>query len=274
MPPNSAYYYYDEIRETLRHGHTFPDKPGGRGEHWHRAAQPHPDYPTLHDDILAYDVYNIDWSDKNYSLGFGRKAELLAEAKDQHDRAIQERANLTGPIRRTPAFTSTNESTRPRWIDETADQPYAPLEPSTPAPAPETVAEPASEDEIVELLAALPGRVDGLEASQRQQLTDDMELRGTVATLNSRVSDHSISISNHQGRLNALTQDIQNARAKQLEHEAVVDSRFKPLEEAAARRLIIEIRQPNAAPVIHGSGRVRQDYCSPPGSRQAGPTVR
>jgi cobaltochelatase CobS len=246
-----AYYYYDEVRQTLRHGHTFPDKPGGRGEHWHRAAQPHPDYPTLHDDIGAF-TYTVDWSDKNRTLYLLRKDELIAEAKVQHDRAIQERANLTGPIRRTPAFTSTNESTRPRWIDETADQPYAPLEPSTPAP--ETVAEPASEDEIVELLAALPGRVDGLEASQRQQLTDDMELRGTVATLNSRVSDHSISISNHQGRLNALTQDIQNARAKQLEHEAVVDSRFKPLEEAAARRLIIEVRQPNAAPVIHDEG--------------------
>jgi uncharacterized coiled-coil protein SlyX len=121
----------------------------------------------------------------------------------------------------------------------------------TPAPAPQ---EPASEDEIVELLAALPSRVDGLEASQRQQLSDDMELRGTVATLNSRVSDHSISISNNQGRLNALTQDIQNTQAKQLEHEAVVDSRFKPLEEAAARRLIIEVRQPNAAPVIHTEG--------------------
>jgi hypothetical protein len=33
-----------------------------------------------------------------------------------------------------------------------------------------------------------------------------------------------------------------------------VDSRFKPLEEAAARRLIIEVRQPNAAPVIHDEG--------------------
>jgi uncharacterized coiled-coil protein SlyX len=251
MPPNSAYYYYDEIRETLRHGHTFPDKPGGRGEHWHRAAQPHPDYPTLHDDILVYDVYNVDWSDKNYSLGFGRKAELLAEARDQHDRAIQERANLTGPIRHAPAFTPTNESAR--WLAEDTSEPYAPPEPPTPSPPPAPEA-PASEDEIIELLAALPGRVDGLEASQRQQLTDDMELRGTVATLNSRVSDHSISISNHQGRLNALTQDIQNARAKQLEHEAVVDSRFKPLEEAAARRLIIEIRQPNAAPVIHDEG--------------------
>jgi hypothetical protein len=77
---------------------------------------------------------------------------------------------------------------------------------------------------------------------------------GRWLPINSRVSDHSISISNHQGRLNALTQDIQNARAKQLEHEAVVDSRFKPLEEAAARRLIIEVRQPNAAPVIHDEG--------------------
>jgi hypothetical protein len=103
MPPSSAYYYYDEIRQTLRHGHTFPDKPGGRGEHWHRAAQPHPDYPTLHDDILAYDVYSVDWSDKNYTC-FGPTKPSCSPKPDQHDRAIQERANLTGPIRRTPAF--------------------------------------------------------------------------------------------------------------------------------------------------------------------------
>jgi uncharacterized coiled-coil protein SlyX len=252
MPPNSAYYYYDEARQTLRHGHTFPDKPGGRGEHWHRAAQPHPDYPTLHDDIRAYDPYSVDWSDKNRHLPTSNKTPCSPKPSTQHDRAIQERANLTGPIRRTPAFAPTNRSSD--WLDIATNRSPALQEPApapTPAPAPQ---EPASEDEIVELLAALPSRVDGLEASQRQQLSDDMELRGTVATLNSRVSDHSISISNNQGRLNALTQDIQNTQAKQLEHEAVVDSRFKPLEEAAARRLIIEVRQPNAAPVIHTEG--------------------
>jgi uncharacterized coiled-coil protein SlyX len=249
MPPNSAYYYYDSARNTLRHGHTFPDKPGGRGEHWHRAAQPHPDYPTLHDDIQAYHQYSVDWSDKNRHLPWEHKRELLLEAETQHDRAIQERANLTGPTRHTPAFAPTNRSSD--WLDIATNRPSALQEP---APTPEAAAEPASEDEIVELLAALPSRVDGLEASQRQQLSDDMELRGTVASINSQVSDHSISISNHQGRLNALTQDIQNTRAKQLEHEAVVDSRFKPLEEAAARRLIIEVRQPNAAPVIHDEG--------------------
>jgi hypothetical protein len=81
MPPSSAYYYYDETRQTLRHGHTFPDKPGGRGEHWHRAAQPHPDYPTLHDDIRAYDPYRVDWSDKNRHLPTSNKDELLREAE-------------------------------------------------------------------------------------------------------------------------------------------------------------------------------------------------
>jgi hypothetical protein len=247
-----AYYYYDEVRQTLRHGHTFPDKPGGRGEHWHRAAQPHPDYPTLHDDILAYNAYSVDWSDKNRHLPWEHKAGLLDEACIQHDRAIQERANLTGPIQRTPAFAPTNRSSD--WLDVATNRPSAPQEPAPPTPSAPAPEAPASEDEIVELLAALPSRVDGLEASQRQQLSDDMELRGTVATLNSRVSDHSVSISDHRTRLGALTLDIQNTKAKQLEHEAVVDSRFKPLEEAAARRLIIEVRQPNAAPVIHDEG--------------------
>jgi DNA polymerase III delta prime subunit len=247
-----AYYHYDEARQTLRHGHTFPDKPGGRGEHWHRAAQPHPDYRTLHEDILAYSPYNVDWSDKNYDLDWDRRADLISEAKAQHDRAIQERANLTGPIRRTPAFTPANESAR--WLAEDTSEPATPQEPPLPAPAPEA---PASEDEIVELLAALPSRVDGLEASQRQQLTDDMELRGTVASINSRVSDHSVSISDHRTRLGALTQDIQHLRdadtvlATQM---GLYDARIKPLEEAAARRLIIEVRQPNAAPVIHDEG--------------------
>jgi hypothetical protein len=257
MPTSSAYYYYDEARRTLRHGHTFPDKPGARGEHWHRAAQPHPDYPTLHDDILVYDVYNVDWSDKNYSLGFGRKAELLAEAKDQHDRAIQERANLTGPIRRTPAFAPASYAVDLRKPSEAAeDEDYAEriaaarqLEAAQAQaiPAPEA---PASEDEIVELLAALPGRVDGLEASQRQQLSDDMELRGTVASINSRVSDH-------ETRLITQDRDIQNlvnAEATLASRVGTLGERIKPLEEAAARRLIIEVRQPNAAPVIHDEG--------------------
>jgi hypothetical protein len=248
MPTSRVYYYYDEVRQTLRHGHTFPDKHGARGEHWHRAAQPHPDYPTLHDDILAYDVYNIDWSDKNYSLGFGRKAELLAEAKDQHDRAIQERAHLTSPLRHAPyPLVPINESTR--WLDEATNQPYTPPEPE-PASAPETTAVPASEDEIVELLAALPSRVDGLEASQRQQLSDDMELRGTVASINSKVSDHTV----HLGTLNRDIQHIINDKAELVTKVDTLDGRIKPLEEAAARRLIIEVRQPNAAPVIHDEG--------------------
>jgi hypothetical protein len=130
MPTSSAYYYYDEVRNTLRHGHTFPDKPGGRGEHWHRAAQPHPDYPSLHDDILAYDPYQVDWSDKNSYLDYTRKTDLLVEARNQHDRAIQERANLAGP-------------TRPAWREAPDWGPIAlpktPTEPD-PAPAPEAPA--------------------------------------------------------------------------------------------------------------------------------------
>jgi hypothetical protein len=243
-----AYYYYDEVRNTLRHGHAFPDKPGGRGEHWHRAAQPHPDYPTLHDDILAYDRYQVDWSSKNALLSPELKRDLLHEAEDQHDRAIRERANLTGPIRRTPAFTSTNGSLD--WLDVATNRPSAPQEPAPPAlpaPAPEA---PASEDEIVELLAALPSRVDGLEASQRQQLSDDMELRGTVASINSKVSDH-------ETRLVTADKDIRNLTAAEATlalRVGTLGERIKPLEEAAARRLIIEVRQPNAAPVIHDEG--------------------
>jgi hypothetical protein len=248
-----AYYYYDEVRQTLRHGHTFPDKPGGRGEHWHRAAQPHPDYPSLHVDILAYDPYQVDWSDKNYSLNWERKRELLLEAKDQHDRAIQERANLTGPIRRTPAPAPLRPANRSYdWLAEATNQPIisepdSTSTPEPPAPAPEAS---ASEDEIVELLAALPSRVDGLEASQRQQLSDDMELRGTVATLNSKVSVHTTQIASIGGQA-ALT----TAACEVLDTKVgALDERIKPLEEAAARRLIIEVRQPNAAPVIHNEG--------------------
>jgi ribosomal protein L7/L12 len=241
MPTSSAYYYYDEVRNTLRHGHTFPDKPGGRGEHWHRAAQPHPDYPSLHDDILAYDPYQVDWSDKNSYLDYTRKTDLLVEARNQHDRAIQERANLAGP-------------TRPAWREAPDWGPIAlpktPTEPD-PAPAPEA---PASEDEIVELLAALPSRVDGLEASQRQQLSDDMELRGTVASINSKVSD----LSTRQVTMDRDIQHLVNSEAalhtRVTEYQEGVDARIKPLEEAAARRLIIEVRQPNAAPVIHDEG--------------------
>jgi hypothetical protein len=240
-----AYYYYDEARNTLRHGHTFPDKPGGRGEHWHRAAQPHPDYPTLHDDISAYALTWVDWSDKNRHLPREHKRELLVEARDQHDRAIQERANLTGPIRRTPAFAPTNRSSD--WLDIATNRPSTPQEP---APTPEAPAEPASEDEIVELLAALPSRVDGLEASQRQQLTDDMELRGTVASINSRVSDHTT----HLGTLDQDIEHLRSADAVLATQMGLYDARIKPLEEAAARRLIIEVRQPNAAPVIHDEG--------------------
>jgi hypothetical protein len=253
MPPNSAYYYYDEARQTLRHGHTFPDKPGGRGEHWHRAAQPHPDYPTLHEDIQAYNPYDVEWSGKNYDLGFERKRELLSEARHQHDRAIQERANLTGPIRRTPAFAPARPANRSYdWLAEATNQsiisePDPTSTPEPPAPAPEA---PAGEDEIVELLAALPSRVDGLEASQRQQLTDDMELRGQVTRINSRVSDHTA----HLGTLDQDIQHLRSADAVLATQMGLYDARIKPLEEAAARRLIIEVRQPNAAPVIHDEG--------------------
>jgi hypothetical protein len=248
MPPSSAYYYYDEARQTLRHGHTFPDKPGGRGEHWHRAAQPHPDYPTLHDDIQAYDPYKVDWSDKNIYLDMVRKRELLNEAEAQHDRAIQERANLTGPIRRTPAFTSTNGSLD--WLDVATNRPPAPQEPARPTPPAPTPEAPASEDEIVELLAALPSRVDGLEASQRQQLSDDMELRGTVASINNRVSDHTA----HLGTLDQDIQHLTDCDTGLITKVSKLDERIKPLEEAAARRLIIEVRHPNAAPVVHNEG--------------------
>jgi hypothetical protein len=248
MPPNRAYYYYDEVRQTLRHGHTFPDKPGARGEHWHRAAQPHPDYPALHDDILAYDPYKVDWSDKNYSLDFQRKAELLEEARTQHNLAIQERANLTGPIRRTPAFGPTNRSSD--WLDIATNRPSAPQEPAPPTPSVPALEAPASEDEIVELLAALPGRVDGLEASQRQQLSDDMELRGQVTRINSRVSDHET----RQVTMDRDIQNLVNADAALASQVDILNTRIVPLEEAAARRLIIEVRQPNAAPVIHDEG--------------------
>jgi hypothetical protein len=252
-----AYYYYDEVRQTLRHGHTFPDKPGARGEHWHRAAQPHPDYPTLHYDICAYNQHYVDWSDKNFSIGWERKGDLLTEARLQHDRAIQERANLTGPIRRTPAFASVNavDLRKPSEVAEDEDyedqlvatrlQETAQVLPS--APAPEA---PASEDEIVELLAALPGRVDGLEASQRQQLSDDMELRGQVTHINSKVSDH-------EARLVTADKDIRNlttADAALITKVDILDGRIESLEEAAACRLVIEVRQPNTAPVIHDEG--------------------
>jgi hypothetical protein len=259
MSTSSAYYYYDEARSALRHGHTFPDKPGGRGEHWHRAAQPHPDYPTLHDDILAYDQYSVDWSDKNRHLPWEHKRKLLLEAEAQHDRAIQERANLTGPIRRTPALApaSSYAVDLRKPSEATEDEDYADrlaaarqreaAQSPPPAPTPEA---PASEDEIVELLAALPSRVDGLEASQRQQLSDDMELRGTVAGINSKVSDHTA----HLSTLDRDIQHLRNADDAITLRVGSLGERIKPLEEAAARRLIIEVRQPNAAPVIHDEG--------------------
>jgi cobaltochelatase CobS len=250
MSTSSAYYYYDEVRQTLRHGHTFPDKPGGRGEHWHRAAQPHPDYPTLHDDIRAYDLYRVDWSDKNRHLPTSNKDALLREAENQHDRAIQERANLTGPIRRTPAFAPVNESTR--WLAEATNQPYTPPEPE-PASAP-TPQEPASEDEIVELLAALPQRVDGLEASQRQQLSDDMELRGQVTRINSRTSELDTKVLDLKRDFSDLENESKHLNQALVTKVDILDGRIKPLEEAAARRLIIEVRQPNAAPVILDEG--------------------
>jgi hypothetical protein len=252
-----AYYYYDEVRQTLRHGHTFPDKPGGRGEHWHRAAQPHPDYPTLHNDILAYDPYHVDWSDKNSYLVYTRKTDMLVEARDQHDRAIRERANLTGPIRRIPSPANVYNPVDLRKPSEVAeDEDYealvasarrTPPTPESTAPAPEA---PASEDEIVELLAALPSRVDGLEASQRQQLSDDMELRGTVASINSKVSVHTTQIASIGGQaaLTTAACEVLNTKVD------LLDGRIESLEEAAACRLIIEVRQPNAAPVIHDEG--------------------
>jgi hypothetical protein len=249
MSTSSAYYYYDEVRQTLRHGHTFPDKPGGRGEHWHRAAQPHPDYPTLHDDIQAYDPYRVDWSDKNRHLPTSNKDALLREAENQHDRAIQERANLTGPIRHTPAPSYAADLRKPSEAAEDEDDLLASTiqREMVTAPVPEV---PASEDEIVELLAALPSRVDGLEASQRQQLSDDMELRGTVASINGRVSDHTA----HLGTLDRDIQKLEDAEATLALRVGTLGERIKPLEEAAARRLIIEVRQPNAAPVIHDEG--------------------
>jgi hypothetical protein len=252
MSTSRAYYYYDEARQTLRHGHTFPDKPGGRGEHWHRAAQPHPDYPTLHDDILAYDQYTVDWSDKNRHLPWNHKAELLEEARTQHDRAIQERANLTGPIRHTPASAPTGWS--PDLLDVATNRPSAPQE-SSPAPASAPAPqEPASEDEIVELLAALPSRVDGLEASQRQQLTDDMELRGQVTRINSRTSELDTKVLDLKRDFSDLENESKHLNQALVTKVGALDERIKPLEEAAARRLIIEVRQPNAAPVIHDEG--------------------
>jgi cobaltochelatase CobS len=253
MPPNSAYYYYDETRQTLRHGHTFPDKPGARGEHWHRAAQPHPDYPTLHDDIRAYDPYKVDWSDKNYSLGWNRKSELVEEAYTQHNRAIQERAILTGPIRPAPApLRPANRSYD--WLAEATNAPTTTQEPTpAPEPAPDPE-EPASEDEIVELLAALPGRVDGLEASQRQQLSDDMELRGTVARINSRTSELDTKVLDLKRDFSDLENESKHLNQALTTQVGALGERIKPLEEAAARRLIIEVRQPNAAPVIHDEG--------------------
>jgi cobaltochelatase CobS len=247
-----AYYYYDEVRQTLRHGHTFPDKPGGRGEHWHRAAQPHPDYPTLHDDIKAYSPYEVDWSDKNHLLYPDRKKELLSHAKVQHDRAIQERANLTGPIRHTPASTPISWSPDPSGI--ATNRPSAPQEPAPPTPSVPALEAPASEDEIVELLAALPSRVDGLEASQRQQLSDDMELRGQVTRINSRTSELDTKVLDLKRDFSDLENESKHLNQALVTKVGILDERIKPLEEAAARRLIIEVRQPNAAPIIHDEG--------------------
>jgi hypothetical protein len=247
-----AYYYYDEARNTLRHGHTFPDKPGGRGEHWHRAAQPHPDYPTLHDDIQAYDPYKVDWSDKNRHLAWNGKAALLEEARTQHNRAIQERANLTGPIRQlsAPSYPGYPGYTPPVSWSPALSEPAPP-----PAPeAPEVQAVPASEDEIVELLAALPSRVDGLEASQRQQLTDDMELRGQVTRINSRTTELDTKVLDLKRDFSDLENESKHLNQALTARTDHLDARIKPLEEAAARRLIIEVRQPNAAPVIHNEG--------------------
>jgi hypothetical protein len=54
--------------------------------------------------------------------------------------------------------------------------------------------------------------VDGLEASQRQQLSDDMELRGTVASINSKVSDHP-PVSAPSGQADMQHLDIQRQAA-------------------------------------------------------------
>ena len=240
---NRAYYFWDEHRGELRHGHEFPDKPGGRGDHWHRAAQVHSDYPYLHNSIRAYDRGYVDWSQKNW-LNSRKEVEKLTDALRNHNhsggryyRGWDEEVSDRYWCDYNTFENTTPTKPRPEPIEAA----YT-VQPTPQLPAPP--AEPTSEDEILELLTALPGRVDALEGAQAAMMQQDFELRTTVNNLRGEVAEAKAN----DFRLGERLSQAEASQTGFATNLVGLGERVTKLEESQARRVVFEVREPDKEP--------------------------